>query len=183
MNFVSSYWPWILLAVALAALAFVKRAKIGAAVSGATAKVAGTKAGTLVGGFQAVEHDWTGMSAALAPHFKALETNIVGAVHAALGKAPAAPAPAAQAAPPAAVSTSASPPSSTATADSGGTAPIAVTQSDQVAAAHAALDNVIANAKARLEEAQKAKDRLTAAQAEVASAVAASATPSQVPAQ
>jgi len=58
-----------------------------------------------------------------------------------------------------------------------------VTQIDQVAAAHAALDNVIANAKARLEEAQKAKDRLTAAQAEVASAVAASATPSQAPAQ
>jgi hypothetical protein len=185
MNFVTSYWPWILLAVALVALAFVKRAKIGAAVSGVAAKVAGTKGSTLIHGELATfEQDWTGMAAALAPHLKSMETNIVGAVHTALGKAPAAHAPAAQAAPPAAVSASTSSPASTSTADSGGTAPIVaavvVTQSDQVLAAHAVIDTAIATHQGAIVAHQAAitglqgqKDALSAAQAAVATAVAA----------
>ena len=164
MNVITSYWPFLLIALAVVLVVVLERKKIGALFGGAKAKTSSIGS-ALHGDFGTVKSDAEKVISELKPHLESIASSL-NALHAKT-------APAAAAA--SASGDGTTPPTSGApvNAASGGTAPA---PGADVVAAHAALDATIAKHTAIVTQAQDAKATLTAQTAQASKDALAAAT-------
>lgn len=161
MNVITSYWPFLLIALAAVLIVVLERKKIGALFGGAKATTSSVGA-SLKGDLGTVKSDAEKVISELKPHLESIASSLT-ALHAKTAPAAAA----------ASTGDGTTPPASGASAAGGGTAPA---PGSDVVAAHAALDATIAKHTAIVTQAQDAKATLTAQTAQASKDALAAAT-------